>query len=291
MHLLGEDQKRGRKNRSPPERIFKWVNSLVMTVQLACFLITVAQVSIASSKTFSTDFFFPSEFGLKIALSTKTENCTVPITEDSFYSDIPVALSSYNRDYRLARLAYRVRRVIAFSGVMLAMSGFNRLLYDLNIYAFKYHYLVLRKGVVTLLEIMFIIITLVSCIAPQHDAKILRDYFKNCGVVNRNYLPHTIPFVALYISIGVTLTAHGVSFLILLINGTKKGPKPTSAAAPALSAERELSEANPPGEAPGALALPEQPGRSPPAVEGGEGASPDERGRRRLTPPANQPTQ
>lgn len=224
MHLVGDDQRRHRKDRTSAEKFFKRANTFIVAIQLACFLIAISQISIAANKTFKGSMFFPRKFELERILDNKTGNCSLTIV-DTYFSmrNVNVTVHTNNRGYFFARLAYGLRTVIGVNAATIVVGGANKLIMDLNKYEFHYHQLVIHKEVLTTIEIVLLCYNLYVLADTEMWASILRAFLDHCGVEADTSVPYVVPVFALYFAVSFALFCHVLTFVIHVVNATKKG--------------------------------------------------------------------
>lgn len=223
MHLLGDDQKRGNKNRTKPERFFKRINTAILAVQLACFLVVLSQVTIAGSKTFTTNFWFPQDFKLITTLDQKTVNCSFNSLEKfGGFSRVNVTIDYKNQADFFVELSSFSRQAIIVNGVTIGVGGVNKLMFDLNIFHSRYHNLYFHKEIVSTVEILLLVYSIYLCTQADGRGDLLRRYLRSCTVDQETSLPYTVPYVAFYFSLSFTLFFHAITLLFLLKNTMKK---------------------------------------------------------------------
>lgn len=227
MFVVGEDQKRPDKGRTKSETAFKYLNNCVLLVQLATFLTVATLCTIAAGKTFEdTNFWFGGQ-QLKLAetIDAKTINCT---------GNVSVAYGGWNaydqvisRDDFLYRLAYftgQMRFTLICNGIALGIGAFNKVLMEMNIMEFRYKSLIIRKEIVTTVEIMILCLCIFLQSQVELDASVLRDYWKDCGLTAETALPFQPPLIALYLGLIWTLIVHVLSWIMLGYHTCTKPP-------------------------------------------------------------------
>lgn len=226
MHILADDQKRGRKNRTGAERILKRLNSVVLVAQLGCLLVTISYASIAAGKTFKSSLWFPQEYELETVLELKTKNCTYNEIGSHFgFGEVNTTITHANQGLFMAEAAELLRATLVVNGVAVVLGSVNKLLFDLNVFDFRYRHLVLHKELISVLELGLLIWSLVSAIEAEAPAKLMRNYLKHCGVSARSSIFYVPPFAWLYTSISLTLFIHLVTICLHLRNALKKPPR------------------------------------------------------------------
>ena len=224
MQLLGDNQRLPNKQRTTAERLFKRMNSVVMAVQFTCFLIDLARSTVSAPKTFKNDIWIAHDFRLDDVLTTKL-NCTYQYTGSlNGYDNMGLTLDEYNHGFLFADFAGRVRFALIITALAIIIGAINKLLFDLNVYEFKWKNLLLHKEVITVIELIFLAMTIQSCYEAGKGAEILRHYIKACGINTETSLPFTLPFVSIYVATAVTLFVHAVSACIHLRNALSDSP-------------------------------------------------------------------
>lgn len=226
MHLLGDDQRRHRKNRSGSEKFFKRANTFIVAIQLACFLISISRISIAANKTFKGSMFFPKDFELEKVIANKTGNvnCSSSFNEQFFgFDEVNLTVTSKNRGYFFANLAYRLRYVVGANAATIVLGGANKLIMDFNKMEFVYHQLVFHKEIITLLEICLLAFNVYQLGVCEMWGSILRDFLESCGVDSETSIPYVVPLIEMYFSCIFALCCHTVTLIIHCVNASKKG--------------------------------------------------------------------
>lgn len=249
MHILPEALKRPSDDRLESERAFKWVNRLLIFLQLGCILYAISVTNIAAQKTFDSSIWESRQLRLDVVVQGKTVNCTEPITASlGAFTDISVNMSKYNFLYFLAEFTYSVKFVIIINCVVVCAGAFNKVLFDLNIFKFQHVYLVIRKDLLTSLEVMMLVTNLVGLTGIDADAGRLRTYLEACGVENQNTLPYAAPYAELYVSVIATLVFHGVCALLHVYNSRRDDlqPRGTEAIGSTYASEPAIDQELPP---------------------------------------------
>jgi hypothetical protein len=239
MQLLGDHQRLPNKQRTKIEKSFKWINSIVMAVQFACFLIDLSRISIAAPKTFEEGdiIWVRRSFALDQIIATKTATCYNETGGYNFtgnvwgYSNVPLQLNSLTQNMLFAELSELMRFAVIVNAAALVVGFFNKFMYDANVYEWRWKQLFIHKDVVTFVEIILLCVSIQRCAACDVIAPILREWLQACGVHSENSLPYVAPLIAMYVANGFTLLMHLVTLLILLKNSL--GDKPPEPTAPA----------------------------------------------------------
>lgn len=235
MHLLGDHQRLPRKQRTAVEKFFKKFNTLVLAVQLACFLIDVARVSTANPKTFESSIWSRSRFELHPILEARTSNCSGYTHTQTYlsYPDTTVVISHDNHGIFFARLAADMRWAIIVNAIAFVIGFLNKLAFDLNYYEFSPKFFgaaVLHKEVITVAELLLLAVTIQACDATSNSAAALRSYLRHCGVTGSGTLPFQAPLVAIIVGTGFALFIHVVCmFIHLRMTFTDRQPGPAKA--------------------------------------------------------------
>jgi hypothetical protein len=249
MHVVPESMKRPTKERLPSEKFFKWYNKGVTAIQLACFLYAISALTGSAGKTFETDMWGFRALKLNLVLATKTANCTLNTTINiGAYRHIPYQNSAKNLVYDLAQLAYVSKVLVVMMAATVFISAINRLLFDLNVHKFQQYDFILRKDLLTLVDIAAHIITLVQAADADGKSSSLRDYFTHCEITSENSLPYVSPYAEVYFAMSLGLFSHVAAMTLLIYNGHRKDlplrviPVPDLKALRAASAELEGME-------------------------------------------------
>lgn len=239
MMIYGDGQRMSNKGRSTPEKFFKQYNSLVMAVQFACLLVVLSLSIIATPKTVQGDIWFPNNYVPSATMMLAASNCSHE-AEKSYlgYRNTRIVFTDATIAPHIAHVAVGVRFAILCAGLALIVGSVNKILFDLNRYELQYKNLVLHKEVITLVEIMLVCLLIITCSATEEQAALLREFFDACGSdkmadpadpvggaeaasVLKRTLPYVMPFTALYISSGIVLGSHFITFVMLIYHGVK----------------------------------------------------------------------
>jgi hypothetical protein len=219
MHLVGDDQRRPRKERTTAERMFKRINSVILALQFTCLLIAMATAFIAGGNTFSGDMWFGTEYGLELVLQTKTENCSYATRDERWgYLSTPMAITSANQGLFFVTLASSVRSEMITAFLAFIVGAINKLIYDLNVFEKDIKRMTLHKECLSVIELVFLGMTINSNSGLETKAAPLRPYLKHCGITNERSLPFHAPFVTLYVSSAVVLFMHAVTLCLMVSN-------------------------------------------------------------------------
>ena len=226
MHLVGDQQRLPAKQRTKAEKLFKRINTFIIAAHLACYLIDLSAVVIATPKTFTNTIWGVTDFGLKPVLDAKTGNCShLTVDRVRGFADTPLNITGSNHAIIFTELAVNVRFCMIVTAVAVVLSAANKMVYDFNIFEVKLgRSVVLHKEVLTLTEFIFLIMSIQSATEAELYASDLRGYLVACGVTSESSLPFAVPFVAIYVATGVVLGLHVISFLIHLRNTLSETP-------------------------------------------------------------------
>jgi hypothetical protein len=224
MHIRGVDQRAHRKHRTRPEKVLQRVNTIVVAIQLACFLIVIAQMGIATSHSMSNNFFTFSS--LHLSQGFAHGNCSVAIlTGNLGFNNFLTTISTDNVQFIVTRAVYDIRRSFAMYCTALGIGALNKLFFDVNIHSLTYHHLRFRKEVLTVLELFCWVLALVALVGTQRDNSMLQTFSDVCGDGSGNEFQYYSPYYSMYVGVAVTLFVHFITMLMGLKIMTKKHPK------------------------------------------------------------------
>ena len=222
MHIVPEDQKRPNKGRTGVERMFRRLNDLVMAVQLICWLIYTASVTLRSGKTLGTDMWAPSGFSLSPVLEYKLANCSYTTSVDLYaFTGLNITLTRNNSAEIWADFAGQLRLIVVISAVALTIGAVNKLLFNLNKFHWRYHNLYLHKDIVSAAEFVFLAYQVFLLATIQPLAALLQNYLRFCGAKQSNYLPF-VSSTPLWVAFAVAAGIHFLSLCCLLWNALPK---------------------------------------------------------------------
>jgi hypothetical protein len=209
MHILPYKQRRSLKHRSSGEQALKWVNIVVAGVQLACFIIVITQINSGARLTFDNDMWNDDPIALTVSLQAKLSNCSSTQTiELSGFTGIPATFSEDNFFYYMAYMMREIKFAVVVNAFATVLGWVNKVLFNLNFYETRHKHIILRKDILTTLEIMFLVFGILATNDASGWAGYLTEHLKHCGLVEKSYLPYVPPLVAFFVCQSITLAMH-----------------------------------------------------------------------------------
>eukprot|EP01063_Lacrimia_lanifica_P013446 TRINITY_DN2008_c0_g1_i2.p1 TRINITY_DN2008_c0_g1~~TRINITY_DN2008_c0_g1_i2.p1 ORF type:complete len:340 (+),score=123.63 TRINITY_DN2008_c0_g1_i2:141-1160(+) len=212
------------------ETVLKRVNLLVFVIAVVCFVITVANVSQKAARTVDVFWEVGTEFELDEALSTDLKNCTYNGMMEVSYWEFPFAMNEDTRAPMMAHTAALIRRAVWLTGTAVTLGGINKVLFHYDVHEVTVYsgVVTLRKGYLTLLEIVAIVWSIVALARPQELCDFITEYIKTCDLADRavDNLFEAPPFVVMFVAHGITLAVHVVTYILLVQSTQSKDGKP-----------------------------------------------------------------
>ena len=202
------------------ENFFRIVNKAVWAVQLSCALIGMILLVIAAEEMFTES---PMAIGARLTLTANFRamfaNCTTVTSVDTFLLEaVPFRIDDGNVEFLLALYANKVLTAIVVAAFAVIVSLVNKVLYDFNLFFLRKEYLIVRKDVVSAVELMLLCGS-IGANANAHDfAAPLLHHVAVCGrgtvTSSKNFLKPS-NFAPLYVAACLPLFVHFVCFCLL----------------------------------------------------------------------------
>ena len=222
MHVVPEALKRPNKQRLGSEKMLKWLNKIVLAIQLGCVLYAIASLSVANDKTFTNDIWGTSKLKLNLVVEVRTSNCTWNNTMTyGPFKNIPDQVGPENLLWRLSQLAYSTKTMIGVACFGLFVGIVNRILFDLNMHKFQHMDFIIRKDILTAIEVFTSIFVIIAATGVDSLSNVLKDYFQFCGITSDNTLPFNAPYGELYFGESLGLFSYVICAILHVYNGQR----------------------------------------------------------------------
>lgn len=219
MHVLSPEQRLPGKKRSKAEKVFQRVNTIVVAAQLATLIVLIGLVAVAAPKSMKNNLFVNSE--LQLVNNYYYPDCEKTYTtSNGLFNNYPFTVSVRNIAYLVTRSVYNMKRCWAIYAAYIGIGMINKLLFDLNIHHVTIGYLQLRKDVISIMEIIFLILSFVTTKMLERENEILQDYVSGCYQqtynkdFDKSYFQYSSPFIAFYVGLAISAA---LTFFALLV--------------------------------------------------------------------------
>ncbi|KAG5505807.1 hypothetical protein JKF63_05143 [Porcisia hertigi] len=227
MHIYSKDQQAFHLKRTRVEFWWSRINVGIVLIQFACFLSAIIRTSMAARASMTNSFFLSSALSLKAPYLV--DGCEFNVTRDhAFFKNVRYTMSKDNVGYFVSRGVVNIRCLIAITAVHAVLSATNRLWFDTNTHEIRYHYVVFRKDMVMMWEILLMVLGLVVVFSITRENQIMTDYLNFCtrtgeaGIGGYNSVP---PYIELSVSYIISLVATVLNALLAVWHLSKQNPR------------------------------------------------------------------
>nr|CCC89384.1 conserved hypothetical protein [Trypanosoma congolense IL3000] len=223
MHVVSDLQRRPKTARLASERAVMQFYSLCSLIQLVCLIVHVTQFDMASSRTFRYSVWTSNPLELTPQLRWITSKCTLQVTsQDVFaFSNVSLTISEANVHEMFASFASTMHAAFLLSALALIFGVLNRQAVAANFYEFRWRNFVLRKGVISALELVFIIALIYILAMSKAPHRLLYEYLEFCKAKTKGSLPYctTAPIVLFITS---SLATYFIGTIVYLRNAAPR---------------------------------------------------------------------
>ncbi|CAD2221105.1 hypothetical protein, conserved [Angomonas deanei] len=225
MHLYSKDQQAFHLTRTRAEKWFTRVNTLLVAVQLACWLCAIIRTASNGSNSMRNSLFVQSDLQLREVYLTA--NCSYNVTRThAFFNNVTFTMSPDNIEYFVSRGVLNIRYLMAITGVYLVVSAWNRVWFETNTHEIRYHFVIFRKDMVSTWEILLLVMGLVITFGVAEENKIMGDYLEYCnGQLYQGVYSSVLPYVELYVSYFISVAVTVINILVACANMIKHNPR------------------------------------------------------------------
>lgn len=226
MHIYGKDQQAFHLTRTRAEKYISRGNTIIVALQLGCFVSAMIRLSVLQSKSMSNSIFVTSPLNLSPVY--ESPNCTMHVDRShAFFRKVTYDLSADNIEYFVSRSVLNMRYLLALTGVLTVVSIINRVWFETNTHEIRYNFVVFRKDTVTTWEVMLLSMGLVMTLSVNQENTIIWDYVQVCNdalaLLNPVY-NSVVPFVELYVLYFVCLSVTVLNVIVSIWNLSKTNP-------------------------------------------------------------------
>eukprot|EP00796_Vickermania_ingenoplastis_P010093 gene10093-7062_t len=219
MHIYSRDQQAFHLKRTELERWFSRLNTLVIGMNVVCFITSVIRLGTGASNTMTNSFF--SYSALNLSPEYLVEGCTFQVTQSkSAFQDVTYVMRPENIAYFVSRHVLQVRFLLAVAGCHAAISLANRCCFEFNIHELRYNFVVFKKDVLTMWEILLLVMGCFLVLNINQENRHILDYLMHCNkssTIIKSYNT-VIPVLELEISLFGTAAILGINALVAAFN-------------------------------------------------------------------------
>ncbi|KAK7196727.1 hypothetical protein NESM_000612500 [Novymonas esmeraldas] len=228
MHIYSKDQQAFHLQRTRAEKWWSRANTLIVIVQLACFLSAIIRTGTSSSRSMTNSLFIVSV--LELQPPYIVEGCVYQVARrHAFFNNVRFTMSKDNVGYFVSRSVLNIRYLMALTGVHIVVSAVNRLWFETNTHEVRYHFVVFRKDMVTTWEVLLMVLGLVVTLGVTQENQILSNYVAYCAVGTNtasvslyNSIP---PYTELIVSYIVSMAVTGINIIFAVWNLSRENPR------------------------------------------------------------------
>lgn len=227
MHIYGKDQQAFHLQRTQAETWWSRLNTLIVIVQLACFLSAIIRTGTNASNSMSNSLFINSVLALKSPYLVS--GCVYNVTRThAFFSNVQYQLSPDNVGYFVSRGVLNIRYLMAITVVQVVVSAVNKVWFETNTHEIRYHFVVFRKDMVTTWEVLLIVLGFVMTLGVTKENQIMTDYVTQCagaGTIGTSFYHSVQPYTELIVSYIVSMAFTVINALFAIWNLSKENPR------------------------------------------------------------------
>lgn len=220
------------------EKIFRIVNKALWAVQLSLAMIGIVLLVLAAEDMFTES---PLAAGASLSLNSKYtsvfNNCSSTSTTDTYLlKSVPFTIDGGNVRFLLGLYSSKVIAAIVLAAVSVAVSLCNRILYDLNVFFFRYKFLIIRKDILSTVDIILLCGSIAANSIAHDFAAPLRNHVEHCtskfnaGIIASSSSPSTPQistggarsylapenFIPMYLAACFSLLLYVIEFILLI---------------------------------------------------------------------------
>lgn len=218
MHIYSRDQQVYNFQRTEGEKWFSRLNTLVVGLNIACFLAAMVRLAAGGSNSMSNSIFSRSPIRLSPLYTKEGCNYTGYNTAGA-YQHVLYDITPANIEYFVSSHVSQIRMLLVFAGLQAVLSLINRTFFELNIHELRYNFLSFKKDMLMVWEIIFMCIGAYLSLEVDGLNNIIINYLSSCSEAQALRVYNTVlPLIELQLSLFATICITGFNMFAALVN-------------------------------------------------------------------------
>lgn len=204
--------------RTEGEKWFSRLNTLVVGLNLACFLAAMIRFGSGGSNSMSNSIFSRSPLALSPLYMKETCHyegyANVGVFQQVVYDITPE-----NIEYYVSTHIAQIRFLLAIAGVQVVLSLLNRTFFELNIHELRYNFLSFKKDMLTVWELIFLCFGAYLSLYVDELNNIILNYLSSCSEARSlKIYNNVLPLIEIQLSFFGTICITFFNGFVALVN-------------------------------------------------------------------------